>query len=257
MQLWQKLRHAKYRRDEKIFLAEGYKVVQELLGSKWKTRAILVMEKKRPYYDDFLLTIPNEIDLYGLSESKWDELTQDKSPEGIMAIAAIPTQSGIIELLAHDTGHILLLHQINNPNNLGALIRTAHWFGIRAIILSNGSVDFTNPKVVRSSMGSLFHLTMAAEANFAELLPRIKEYYFLVGSHISKGVMPHACTRKTALLLGNESHGLPETLLNLSDEQWHIPRAENADSLSLPQAAAIIMYECTKTTTKHEAQKIQ
>jgi TrmH family RNA methyltransferase len=85
-----------------------------------------------------------------------------------------------------------------------------------------------------------------ADVDFTEALPKIKEHYFLVGSHIREGAMPHACARMTALLMGSESHGLPEALLHLTDEHWRIPGTGNADSLSLPQAAAIMMYECSK-----------
>ena len=246
LKLWEKLSQVKYRHQEGLFLAEGYKVVQELLNSKWQTSAILVIEKKRPQWDALLSTLPEGIDVYGLSERGWDTLSQDKAPEGIMAVVAVPPRTDVVELLEHNTGHILLLHQISNPNNLGAVVRTAHWFGFRTIILSTGSADFTNPKVVRSAMGSLFHLTVMPDVNFAETLPVIKERYFLIGSHIRKGTMPHACTQKTALLLGSESHGLPESLIRLTDEQWYISGAGKADSLSLPQAAAIMMYECTK-----------
>jgi TrmH family RNA methyltransferase len=89
-------------------------------------------------------------------------------------------------------------------------------------------------------------LHIMAEVDFTEALPKIKEHYFLVGSHIRQGAMPHACARMTALLMGSESHGLPEALLHLTDEHWRIPGTGNADSLSLPQAAAIMMYECSK-----------
>ncbi len=246
LKLWEKLNQAKYRRQEGLFLAEGYKVVRELLNSVWETRAILAAGKKGARWDEFLSAVPEQIDVYGLSETEWNALSQDKTPEGIMAIAAMPPQAGITDLFALDAGHILLLYQINNPGNLGALMRTAHWFGFGTIILSAGSVDFTNPKVVRSSMGSLFHLRVIPEADFAEILPRVREHYFLAGSQTRKGAMPHACARKTALLMGSESHGLPEELLLLADEQWCIPGAGQADSLSLPQAAAIMMYECTR-----------
>ena len=246
LKLWQKLNHAKYRHREGLFLAEGYKVVQELLKSTWKTGAVLVMEKKRPQWDDFLLTIPKGIDIFGLSETAWSALSQDKTAEGILAVVAMPPRADIAEFLMRASGHIVLLHEIHNPSNLGAIMRTAHWFGVRTMVLSTGSVDFTNPKVVRSSMGSLFHLHIMADVDFTEALPKIKEHYFLVGSHIRQGAMPHACARMTALLMGSESHGLPEALLHLTDEQWRIPGTGNADSLSLPQAAAIMMYECSK-----------
>ncbi|HVO66634.1 MAG TPA: RNA methyltransferase [Syntrophales bacterium] len=249
LKLWEKLSQSKYRRQEGLFMAEGYKVVQELLQSFWKTKAILVMEGKRTQWNNFLSTVAKRIDVYGLSGREWNSLSQDKAPEGIMAVAAKPPQADTDELLAHVSGHVLLLYQINNPNNLGAIVRTAHWFGIETIILSIGSADFTNPKVVRSSMGSLFHLRMIAEVDFAEIVPRIKERHFLVGSSIRKGILPHPCKQDTALILGSESHGLPDALLRLTDEQWFIYGTEKADSLSLPQAASIMMYECTKEGT--------
>lgn len=111
-------------------------------------------------------------------------------------------------------------------------------------------MDFTNPKVVRSSMGSLFHLTIIPKTDFSIFLPMVKEYYFLVGSNARSGVAPHECTLNTALLLGSESHGLPEEPADLAAEQWHIPGAGGTESLSLPHAAAIMMYEMTGSMRK-------
>ncbi|MEN6321210.1 MAG: RNA methyltransferase [Syntrophaceae bacterium] len=246
LKLWGRLSQVKYRHKEGLFLAEGFKVVEELLNSLWKVSSILVMEKKRAQWEDFLPTIPEGIDVFGLSEREWALLSQDKSPEGIMAVVFLPTHREIDALPVPDAGHILLLYQIGNPNNLGAIMRTAHWFGIGTILVSAGSADFTNPKVVRSSMGSLFHLKITADIDFFEALPKIKGHYYLVGSHIRKGTAPHACAQMTALLMGSESHGLPEELIRFTDEQWYIPGVGKADSLSLPQAAAIMMYECTR-----------
>lgn len=246
LKLWKKLYQAKYRHQEGLFLAEGYKVVQGLLRSNWKTGAILVMQKKSPDWLAFLSTIPQGIDVYGLSEKEWNSLSQDKEPEGVMAIVVMPARGDIDALMEHGSGHILLLYQIGNPNNLGAVVRAAYWFGIETIILSHGSTDFTNPKVVRAAMGTLFHMRMIQDVNFAETLPIIKEHFLLVGSHVKEGIAPHACKRKTALLLGGESHGLPKAMFHLVDEVWHIPGSRRADSLSLPQAAAIMMYECAK-----------
>jgi len=247
LKLWEKLCRVKYRRQEGLFLAEGLKVVQALLKSEWEFGAVLVKENNVKHLENFLSTVPDEIEIYGLKEKEWEKLTQDETPEGIMAVVAIPQSEGLTEFLAKDDpGNLLLLYRISNPNNLGAVIRTAHWFGVREILLSAGSVDFTNSKVVRSAMGSLFHTTIIPEIDFMEVLPRIKERYFLVGSDSRKGVNPHPCGKRTALLLGSESHGLPDPLLDITDEQWCIPGSEDADSLSLPQAAAIVIYELNK-----------
>jgi TrmH family RNA methyltransferase len=95
-------------------------------------------------------------------------------------------------------------------------------------------------------MGSLFHLTIVSDVDLIAALPQIKKIHRLVGSDVHKGQPPHPLPQKAALLLGSESHGLPEQLLALADERWRIPGNAQADSLSLPQAAAILMYECSK-----------
>ncbi len=244
--LWQSLDKAHARRQEGLFLAEGYKVVSELLRSAWKIRALLLMEEKKARWDAFLTALPDEVEVYILTASQWNKLSQDKNPEGVMAVAE---QSRPIDIsLLPEAGHILLCYRINNPNNLGALIRTAHWFGFAALLVSGDSADFTNPKVVRASMGSLFHIPIIADLDLAETLPILKERYLLVAGSIKSGVAPHPCSLKVAVLLGSESHGLPDSLMDFADEKWRIPGAGGADSLSLPQAAAIMMYEASRKT---------
>jgi TrmH family RNA methyltransferase len=166
-----------------------------------------------------------------------------------MAVAAAPPPVDP-DRLADGPGPLLLLHGVNNPNNLGALLRTAHWFGFRTVLLSAGSCEAANPKAVRTSMGSLFHLTVAEGLDFEELLPRLHGRFLIVGSEVREGVPPHPCPPATALLLGSESHGLPESLLAGTDERWLIFGGGGAESLSLPQAAAILMYECTRRLTR-------
>ncbi len=243
---WSKLNMAKFRHRERLFLAEGFKVVQELLKSAYDTTALLILEEKKEYLESFLSTLPDHVEIYSLKKSEWKKLSQDKEPEGIMALVRVPPFENYSRVIEQGNDHLLLLHEVNNPNNLGAIMRTAHWFGIKTIILSTNSVDFTNPKVVRSSMGSLFHLTIIPEVDFAKILPEFKEYYFLVGSTAQNGIAPHVCAQKTALLLGSESHGLPGELIDLTAEQWCISGTGGAESLSLPHAAAIMIYEMTK-----------
>ncbi|MBN1613361.1 MAG: RNA methyltransferase [Deltaproteobacteria bacterium] len=238
---------AKFRRREGLCLAEGSKVVRELLGSPWQVEALLAMDEKKGLWEDFISEIRRGIPLYSLTGKEWRKLSQDKEPEGIMAVAAVPPPADLEHLLDASAGPILLLHEIHDPSNLGALARTAHWFGIGTLLLGAGSVDYTNPKAVRSSMGSIFHLTIAEAIDFTAILPILKENgYTLVGSEVRKGTAPRPCPPRTALLVGGESRGLPEELLSLCGERWHIPGRGGAESLSLPQAAAIMMYECTK-----------
>jgi TrmH family RNA methyltransferase len=243
---WARLTDAKVRQEEGIFIAEGIKVIEELFVSDWQTKAILVLPEKNKNWEKLLEQTANNVPIYQLTRAQWQKLGQDREPEGIMAVVSIKQEYSFSDWIAETPGNVLILHEINNPRNLGALMRSAHWFGFRSIILSSNSADYTHPKAVRASMGSLFHLTIITDVDLSEALPKIKKNYFLVGSHVREGSLPHAAGKKVALLLGNESHGLPENLLALVDERWCIPGSSEADSLSLPQAAAIMMYESTK-----------
>jgi TrmH family RNA methyltransferase len=234
------------RQEEGIFIAEGIKVMEELLVSDWQTKAILVLPEKNKNWEKLLPRVRQYIPVYQLRRSQWQKLGQDREPEGIMAVVSVKQQYPLSAWLVETPGNVLILHEINNPRNLGALMRSAHWFEFKSIILSSNSADYTNPKAVRASMGSLFHLTIITDVDLRKIMPEIKKNYRLVGSHVREGSLPHAVEEKVALLLGNESHGLPETLLQLADEQWSIPGSSEADSLSLPQAAAIMMYEAVK-----------
>jgi len=243
---WARLNDAKARREEGIFLAEGVKVVEELLASDWEINALLIMPDKIKYWEKLPVEAGKKFPVYELSRSQWQKIGQDREPEGIMAVVRIKESAPLFSAISNTSGNFLILHEINNPRNLGALMRSAHWFGFTGIIISTNSADYTNPKAVRASMGSLFHLTIVPEVDLSTALPEIKKSFLLIGSHIRKGLLPHAAQKRTALLLGNESHGLPEELLKETDEQWSIPGSGKADSLSLPQAAAIMMYECVK-----------
>ena len=243
---WARLDDAKFRHAEGIFLAEGVKIVEELLSSDWQVEAILVLPEKIKYWEGLVDKAGSNIPIYQITGSQWKKLSQDKEPEGIMAVVQIRPEPTLSSCLSTSPENTLILHEINNPSNIGALMRSAHWFGFTNIILSTNSADYTNPKTVRASMGSLFHLTIVSDVDLIAALPQIKKTHHLVGSDVREGLSPRPLPKKVALILGSESHGLPEQLLKIANERWCIPGNTRADSLSLPQAATIMMYECAK-----------
>jgi RNA methyltransferase, TrmH family len=245
VKLWSKLAAAKYRRQEAAFLAEGVKVVHELLRSPRRAAALMVLSGRERRWESLLEGLSYPVDTYLLTEGEWGRISQDKEPEGIMALVQMPPPLSLVDIPEGHKRHLLLGYNINNPSNFGALLRTAHWFGIRTVISSRGSVDSAHPKVVRSAMGSLFHLNILEEADFTTLLAELRRSYTLIATDAAAGVTPRAMPGKTALILGNETHGLPADLKAQAHACWHIPRRGDADSLSLPQAAAILMYELT------------
>lgn len=241
---WMDLADAKTRKGENRFLAEGAKVVTELLRSSWHTSALLILSGREERFSGIAGRVAGKVDIYSLNEKQWRRLSQDRNPEGVMAVASVPAMPAVKDLPAIRDSRLLLLHEINNPNNLGAILRAADWFGFRTVLLSAGSVDYTHPKVVRTAMGSLFRLKLIGDLDFAVVLRDLGRSFLRAGSDVRSGVAPHACAGRIALLLGSESHGLPEELLALTDERWYIACAGEAESLSLPQAAAVMMYAC-------------
>jgi TrmH family RNA methyltransferase len=249
--LWSKLRMAKYRRQEGLFLAEGVKVVGELLQSDWKPLAFMILEGQEHRWEAWtgdLRSAPAP--LYLLKRGEWKALSQDREPEGLMALAAAPAFPDV-QALREGTppGHLVAAYRISNPNNLGALLRTAHWFGLRNIALGEGSVDPLHPKVVRASMGSLFHSCLWGSDDLEATLHGLRPYYTIIAADAAFGTPPRSLDGPALLVLGNETHGLPPAVRAIAHECWRIPGSGNAESLSLPQAAAIMMYELTRKGT--------
>lgn len=244
IQAWRKLRMEKYRRREGLFLAEGLKVVRELLRSARPVAAVLVRKDRGESWPSLLDSLAAGAPVYAINEEDWKGLSQDVQPEGILAVVPVAEREEPSAVLSRETGPVLCLHGVNNPNNLGALIRTAHWFGIGTILLDPGSVSPTNPKAVRASMGSLFHLNVLEDVDLREAIQLLNKRGPVAAAVAEGGIAPHA-GGAAAILLGSESHGLPEDLLVLADERWTIPGKGDAESLSLPQAAAILMYAWT------------
>jgi RNA methyltransferase, TrmH family len=243
---WKKLKLEKYRRKSGVFLSEGRKVVDELLRSHWPVKEILIRDDGVNWVRRNMSVITEGLPVFRLTNRQWEALSQDPSSEGVIAVASRPATASLADELALAEGPILLLYQANNPNNLGALLRSARWFGFSLVVLGRHSCEATNPKAIRASMGSLFYLKVIEDIAIEEALADIKRRFLLIASDVRQGVAPHPCKPRTALLLGSESHGLSETCLSRADEIWNIPGAEGTESLSLPQAGAIMMYECVR-----------
>jgi TrmH family RNA methyltransferase len=240
------LGQAKIRRREGRFLAEGQKVVQEALRSLWRIEYFLGRSVKEAFWTPLLPVMAGKA-IYELTEAEWKRISQDKESEGVAALMMMPRIRSFQEISPEGERRLLLLYRVGNPSNLGAILRSAHWFGVKTVLISEDSVDFTHPKVIRTSMGSCFHLEIIDQLDFAQCLPEIQKRYALIGTTVRGGVSPHPVDNKpSAILLGSESHGLPEELLARVEEQWCIPRLGDAESLSLPQAAAILLFEWTK-----------
>ncbi|MCR4417052.1 MAG: RNA methyltransferase [Ignavibacteria bacterium] len=237
-----KLKLKKYRDETQTFLVETEKVIDEAIRSDWTVKELFVTKTNLSLlkkYEDI-----KGIKFYELSENEFKKISSEVTPSGIAALVEKKIFN-INKLLNSNENFILALEKISNPGNLGAILRTADWFGFKSVVLSKDSVELTNPKVIRASMGSIFHLDIYDEIDFIQFLDRFKKNNFQIigtstkGKSITKFIFPE----KLVLIFGNESQGISQEILSKCDEIISISSFGNAESLNLAISSSIILYE--------------
>ncbi len=243
-----RLKTEKGREKEGKFLIEGLRLCEEALLSGWKVELLL-------FTSDFIRSRrgkklvegfrEKEIELLALRRKDLEKLSEEKNPQGVMAI--VRKRKFLLEKTFLKNVFLLLgLDNIRDPGNLGTIIRTADSAGVDGVLLSKGCVELYNPKVVRSTMGSVFHLPLIEGLDLKEIIPVLKSSGFKIfasevreGKDYSKVKYPD----RICLLVGSEATGIDEKLLNLSDERIRIPIYGKAESLNASVAAGILLYE--------------
>jgi TrmH family RNA methyltransferase len=233
--------HTKKQRDlNKMFIVEGEKMISELLvQSKFKIETIY-------YTSDYTINnLPSAIISTLISSKDLDRISGFNNANKVLAIV----HSNILtELDLKENNLILILDDINDPGNLGTIIRTADWFGIKQIIASKKTVDVFNPKVIQSSMGAIFRINyMSKDLNESISLLKNNKYQIfgatIEGSNVYKTSLP----QKTALVMGSESHGIQNYLLDVLDDSISIPNFGKSESLNVSMATGILLSEYKRT----------
>ena len=239
---WKKLHTKKGRQLSKTFLIEGYHLVEEAHKSCAHILEIIVPAKggvSSPY---------DQYPVYRVSDQIFQHLSQTERPQDMIAVVKkMPTQKII-------GNHLLLVDAVQDPGNLGTIIRTADAAGFSGVILGEGTVDVFNDKVIRATQGSIFHLPIVNEINLLDYIRKLKhEGYEIWASALQQSVdYTHIePSPKTALILGNEGAGIREEVLNLADVIVKIPIYGKAESLNVSVAAGILMYRIV-TPKGHE-----
>lgn len=236
------------RRQEGRFLAEGVRVVEDLLDSGLQVEWLCVSST----FEDgergaALLRRAAEfgMEVRELPEREFAALAATEQPQGVVAVVKEPRTSWPSIEKAGAGTVILLLDGIQDPGNLGTLIRTAEALGISAVVALPGTVDPWNPKVVRAAAGSLFRLPVIESAwdEAAELLRRAG--FRLLGAEVG-GAAPGPAMEPVGLVMGNEGAGLSEQVRGGVDGVLGIPLRGRAESLNVAAAAAILLYELTR-----------
>lgn len=229
---WRKLHNRKDREKSGTFLIEGFHLIEEAIKSNWDIHEII-------YQDG--VELPEwigEKNVVEVDQKVFQHITQTKSPQGIAAVLGFNRQEKVSGKL------YLLLDRIQDPGNLGTIIRTADAAGFDAVILGEGTVDLYNDKTIRATQGSIFHIPVIQE-NLFEQIPNLKKDGFSIWASAltnSKDYHTIKTNSKVALILGNEGAGINPKLLELADEIVKIPIYGKAESLNVSIAAGILMY---------------
>jgi len=225
------LSQKKYRQKHNLFIAEGIKVVNELLNSSFEVELIFCT-------NDFQTTLP-ENKITRVSETELKKISTLKSPNKVLSLFKIPEEKPI-----QNSGLILALDAINDPGNLGTIIRLCDWFGIAQLICSKDTVDCYNQKVVQASMGCLTRIKIQyldLKNYFSEsLLPTF--IADMNGENVYQTVLP----KEGILILGNEANGVSEEIKRKIKHKISIPRfgeTQKTESLNVATAAAILISE--------------
>lgn len=227
-----KLRQKKYRDKTGLFLVEGKHLVLEAYKSGYLKEMILEQNELFPLQVETMY-VTNDL-LYYISDVE--------SPQPVMGIVSkIPEKQEL-------GNRILVLDGIQDPGNLGTIIRSAVAFHVDTIVFGKGTVDFYNPKVVRSSQGMIFHINMI-ERDLHTFLPELKkESYTILGTRVTHGksLKEIEKKKKSAIIMGNEGNGMSDTVAEYCDDFIYIDMSSTCESLNVGVATSIILYELDK-----------
>lgn len=239
-----KLQQKKYRRQRGYFVLEGEHLITELFNARRRNpqlnrSQLLVTESSvEKLSDEILTTFEYQI----IAERRMKQLSETASPQGMLAIVPLAA----IEPTADSGGVSVYLHEIQDPGNLGTIIRTLGWFGGYRLLLSPGSVDPFNSKVLRSSMGAIFHLPIELDITLDVLSDRFQHpaVLDLSGAPLSAPDSTTRFTQHDCYIFGNEARGVPsQALEQLSATAYHIPGNGDIESLNLATSVSICAYQ--------------
>jgi RNA methyltransferase, TrmH family len=238
-----KLQGAKERREQQLFLLEGTHLLQEACAVKYPLMTLcctLKWQANHPDLWEMAIEVSDRVEL--VSDEVMKAIATTIHPDGVMAIAPRLAQSSP----SIPANLIIVLSTIQDPGNLGTIIRTAAAAGADGLWVSQDSVDLDNPKVLRASAGQWFRLTMGVSDNLPQLIVNYQQQGVKVISTTSFTETSYwdvDLRSPTLILLGNEGAGLSPELAALADIQVKIPMQPDVESLNVATAAALILYE--------------
>ncbi|MDO4556026.1 MAG: RNA methyltransferase [Lachnospiraceae bacterium] len=231
------------RREQGLFIIEGIRMFEEVpkdrLDQVYVTEAFYeknrgLFEKRRP--DAFL------------AENVMEKISETKTPQGVLATVKMQEYE-VADLLKENQDPLfLVLENLQDPGNLGTILRTGEGAGVDGIIMSRDTVDIYNPKVVRSTMGALFRMPFCYVADLEGTIGQLKERNIRIyAAHLEgDGFYEKDYRSGCAFLIGNEGNGLSDSITSLADEKIRIPMKGKVESLNAAIAATLMVYEALR-----------
>lgn len=233
---------AKARYEEKLYIVEGFKQVQELEPDR--IHRLIVSDTDRLKN----LNLPETVTVIKVPEKIYSEITADPSPQGIMALVHMKETKLEVDRFK-ENGLYLMLDTIQDPGNLGTIIRIADAVGVDGLIVNETTVDCYNPKVIKSTMGSLEHIDYYIVKNLPKVIKSMQQRGIKVLGAYLEGSVSHfeaSYQKGCCILIGNEGNGISEEVIKVTDQRIRIPMPGRSESLNAGVATSVILYEALR-----------
>lgn len=239
-----KLKDKKYREVSHEYVIEGIKLVAEAIQEKAPIKQIVLCddcEKNAAIPKDLMYEIAKYECIY-VAEKVFKYLSEVQTPQGILAVIERNKQEIEID---YTQDIIVALDDVQDPGNLGTILRTVDSIGLTQILVSKGTADAYNPKVVRSTMGAIFRVKIIECEDLKQTLKEIKKHKFkvVVSSLQTEQTIYDISYHKKVIVIGNEANGVEQEIQNQADEKVKIPMLGKTESLNASVATGIILYE--------------
>ena len=236
-----------FRDDQKKFLVEGEKLILEALNSGLECETIICKSVFSENNDESVKSFAKRVArIEIISEKEFQKVQATVNSQGIIGVFKKKPTTASTNAIKGKL--IAALDSINDPGNVGTIIRNADWFGVKEILLSSNCVDVYNPKTIRASAGSIFHLNMIIENNLIYSLSSLKQngYKILCADISGNNIYQSTKREKEVIVFSNETGGPSKELLDIADECVTVPKKGKAESLNVASASAVILSELTK-----------
>ncbi|MFA5405084.1 MAG: RNA methyltransferase [Ignavibacteria bacterium] len=247
LKLYSKLKQKKFRDENSQFLIEGIHLIEECLKSKYYKKNILEVFLRKDFENEKILNKLKDIEYEYLSDNNFRKLAETENSQGIIGLVRKPEY-----LPSSESKVICALDNINDPGNLGTILRICWWFGIENVLVSQNSVDIYNSKAIRASQGAIFNLLIKDNTELKEELTKLydKKYEIILTDLDTNNILGNFDFKKETkyvFVFGNEANGISGEILNIPEfKKIKIESYTKCESLNVASSAAIMFYEIKK-----------